>query len=195
MGKLKSRATYADLERLPENMVGEILDGELFASPRPASPHAVAASNIGGELYGPFGRRGGGGGPGGWWFLLEPELHFGQDVLVPDLAGWRRERMPRVPDVKAFELPPDWVCEVISPSTARIDRTRKARIYARAGVRHRWYVDPLARTLEVFRLQDRQWLQVAEYDGDVRVRAEPFDAIELDLTHWWLEPDPDAPPE
>ena len=148
--KGKGPATYADIQALPEHLVGEILDGELIVSPRPASPHAVAASRLMIELGGPFDR--GRGGPGGWTILTEPELHFGPQVMVPDLAGWRRERMPQVPDVPFFELEPDWVCEVLSPSTARIDRSRKMRHYARARVQHVWLVDPLATTLEVFRL-------------------------------------------
>jgi Uma2 family endonuclease len=122
----KPPATYEDLKRVPDNMVAEILDGELITTPRPASPHAHAASTIGIDVGGPFSRdTGGSGGPGGWWILFEPELHLHGDVLVPDIAGWRRERMPRLPNVAAFELPPDWVCEVLSPRTARTDRTRR----------------------------------------------------------------------
>ncbi len=115
----------------------------------------------------------------------EPELHFGLNVIVPDLAGWRRERMPRVPDVPFFELPPDWLCEVLSPSTARIDRSRKMRHYARARVQHIWLVDPIATTLEVYRLDGDGWRLVDAYGGDAKVRPEPFDAVELDLTNLW----------
>src|SRR5438309_11917686 len=123
---VRRRATYDDLLKLPEHLVGEIIDGELIVSPRPASPHAIASSAMGADLFGPFHRSSGGGsGPGGWWILDEPELHFREDVLVPDLAGWRRERMPKVPNVPAFELPPDWVGEIVSPSTERVDRPRK----------------------------------------------------------------------
>ncbi|MFL5304554.1 MAG: Uma2 family endonuclease [Polyangia bacterium] len=179
----KGPATYADIEALPEHVVGEILDGELIVSPRPASPHAVAASQLGVDLAGPFGRQKGG--PGGWVILDEPELHFGLNVIVPDLAGWRRERMPQVPSVPFFELPPDWLCEVVSPPTARIDRTRKMRHYARARVQHIWLVDPLATTLEVFRLDGDGWRLVDAYGGDAKVRPEPFDAVELDLTNLW----------
>ncbi|MEA2625799.1 MAG: hypothetical protein QOD06_1844, partial [Candidatus Binatota bacterium] len=147
--------TYADLEALPENVVGEIVDGELFASPRPASPHALAETTIGSDVVSRFhGPPGGADRPGGWWILMEPELHLGQDVLVPDLAGWRRERMPKFPNVAAFTLAPDWLCEVISPSTARLDRSRKMRVYAREGVAHLWLVDPLARILEIYRLEN-----------------------------------------
>ncbi|HYO70750.1 MAG TPA: Uma2 family endonuclease, partial [Archangium sp.] len=143
-------ATYADLEALPANMVGELIAGELYASPRPATPHVVAASRLGGELIGPFDR--GRGGPGGWLLLDEPELHFGEDVLVPDLCGWRRERMPRPPRTAAITLAPDWVCEVLSPSTRALDRAVKLPVFAREGVRNVWLVDAEARTLEVLRL-------------------------------------------
>ena len=125
------------------------------------------------------------GAPGGWWILLEPELHFGEDVLVPDLAGWRRERMPAFPNVAAFELAPDWVCEVVSPSTARIDRGRKLGVYARENVPYLWFVDPLARTLEVFRLDAGRWVVVEVHEGARVLRAEPFDAVELDTARWW----------
>jgi len=185
VGKTQKReATYDDLLKLPENLVGELIDGELFASPRPASPHAHATKVMTIDLGGPFDRSPSG--PGGWWFLVEPELHFGKNVVVPDLAAWRRERMPTMPSVSAFELAPDWVCEVISPSTGRIDRGKKMRVYARAKVAHLWIVDPLARTVENYRLENERWLLLDTYEGEGRVRAEPFDAIELDLAGWWI---------
>lgn len=180
----KRPATYEDLVALPEHQVGQIIDGELIAQPRPASRHARSSSALNGELYGPFDR--GRGGPGGWYLLMEPELHFGRDVLVPDLAGWRRDRMPELPDTPYFTQPPDWVCEVLSPSTASLDRTRKKRIYAREGVGHIWLVDPQARTLEVFRLSGGQWLEQGTWSDDERVRAEPFEALELELGVLWL---------
>jgi Uma2 family endonuclease len=178
-----SRATYADLLALPANVVGEILGGTLVTHPRPAAPHAVAASALGGELHSPFGR--GRGGPGGWVILDEPELHLADDVVVPELAGWRRERMPEIPDCAAFELPPDWVCEVLSPSTSTIDRVTKLPIYAHAGVSHAWLVDPLEKTLEVFRREGAFWLLLEAHRDDAVVRAEPFDAIELELSALW----------
>jgi Uma2 family endonuclease len=185
MGKTQKReATYDDLLKLPENLVGELIDGELFASPRPASPHAHAAQTLTVDLGGPFSRSPGG--PGGWWFLSEPELHFGKNVVVPDIAAWRRERMPTVPNVAAFELAPDWVCEVISPSTGRIDRGKKTRVYARAKVAHMWIIDPLQRTFENYRLENGRWSLLDTYEGEGRVRAEPFDAIELDMAGWWI---------
>jgi Uma2 family endonuclease len=181
------RATYHDLVNLPDHVVGEILDGELFASPRPASPHAFAASVLGSDLIGGFQRPPGDpGGLGGWWILHEPELHFGDDVLVPDIAGWRHARMPRVPDTAYFTLPPDWVCEVISPSTGRIDRGRKMAIYARAGVAHLWIVDPLAQTVESYRLAGDHWLLLRTASGDGPARIEPFEALEVTLARWWI---------
>jgi Uma2 family endonuclease len=182
------RATYEDVLNAPENKVAEILDGELVLSPRPASPHATASSRLGVELGGPFDR--GRGGPGGWWILDEPELHFGEDVLVPDLSGWRRERMPAVPVVAFFTLPPDWVCEVLSPSTERIDRAKKLRLYAAAGVAHAWLVDPIERTLEVLRLRDGAWTIVCVFAGSELVRAEPFAEVELALGDLWLDAAP-----
>src|SRR5437867_8866934 len=176
----RRRATYADLLEVPEHLVAEIIDGELLTSPRPASPHALAASAIGSALFDRFnGPPGGADRPGGWWILFEPELHLGEDVLVPDHAGWRRERMPLLPDVAAFTLAPDWVCEVISPSTARIDRGRKMRIYAREGVSHLWFVEPLLETLETYRLEAGRWVVLDTHTADDTVRAEPFEAVEL----------------
>jgi Uma2 family endonuclease len=189
MNPAQRRATYDDLLKVPDILVAEILDGELFTSPRPASPHAQASSVLRGALD-PFARRiGGPGGPGGWWILFEPELHFGADVLVPDLAGWRRERMPVLHNVAYFELAPDWVCEVVSPSTARIDRVRKVPIYARESVAHLWLVDPLQQTLEVFRLEGRHWVLVSTHGGAEEVQAAPFEALALDMGRWWLEPE------
>lgn len=182
----RAKATYDEVLRAPENMVAEIIDGELVLSPRPASPHGHAGTMMTVDLAGPFARRPGGSEPGGWWILVEPELHLGKQVLVPDLAGWRRERLPTMPAVPWFELPPDWVCEIISPSSVARDRMQKMRIYARSGLPHAWLVDPLAQLLEVFRLVDGHWLVVDSFAGEMKVRAEPFDAVELELARWWL---------
>jgi Uma2 family endonuclease len=182
---VKRRATYEDLLQVPPHLVAEIVDGELHVSPRPASRHALASSALGSELGPPFHR--GRGGPGGWWIIDEPELHFGDDIVVPDLAGWRRERLPEFPDTPAFSLAPDWACEVVSPSTERLDRAKKMPVYAAAGVPHLWLVNPTARTVEVYRLADGRWLLLATHEGAQRVRAEPFEAVELDLAPLWGE--------
>lgn len=173
--------------QVPDTKVAEIIDGELIVSPRPASPHALAATRLGGDLLGPFdGPPGAPPAPGGWWILLEPELHFGDDVLVPDWAGWRRERLPVLENVPFFTLAPDWVCEIVSPSTGRIDRSRKMRHYAADGIAHLWLVDPLQQTLEVYRLESGRWVVAGTHGGGETVRVEPFEAVEIRLAHWWL---------
>jgi len=178
-------ATYDDLMQVPDIMVAEIVDGELHASPRPAPRHAYTGAAVGG-VFGPpyqFGR----GGPGGWWILYEPELHLGRNVLVPDWAGWRRSRMPALPDTAYFALAPDWVCEILSPSTASLDRVKKLAIYAREQVRHAWLIDPVARTLEVLRLEGTRWTLLATHEGADIVHAEPFDATPLELALFWAD--------
>jgi Uma2 family endonuclease len=192
-GRAGKPASYEDILALPENKVGEIADGELFVSPRPAPRHSLAASTLGGDLIGPFSR--GRGGPGGWLILDEPELHLGADVLVPDIGGWRRERMPRLPTTAWFELAPDWVCEVLSPSTALLDRTRKQRIYGRNGVSWLWFVDPLARLLEAWRLEHGEWILSGAFGGDEPARIPPFEAVAIELQDLWepLPPAPDTP--
>jgi Uma2 family endonuclease len=146
----------------------------------------VATSVLGGDLGPPY-HGAGRGGPGGRWILFEPELHLGDEVLVPDLAGWRRSRMPTLPDTAYFTLPPDWVCEVLSPGTARLDRQKKLAIYAREGVARTWLVDPIQRTLEVLRLEGGHWVIVAIHADQETVRAEPFDAIALELPRLWVD--------
>jgi Uma2 family endonuclease len=184
--KTKRPATYQDVLDAPEHMVAELIDDELFLWPRPAGPHTLVGSYLGGELHGPFSR--GRGGPGGWLILDEPELHLGKKrVCVPDLAGWRRERMSTVPDDHQFTIAPDWVCEVASRSTEKFDRAKKLPIYAAAGIRHAWLVHPGHRTLEVLRLVDGNWMLVGIYADNETVRAEPFDAIELDLATLWKD--------
>jgi Uma2 family endonuclease len=184
------RATYADLEAVPPGKVAELVDGGLYVFPRPALPHTRAASSLGVSLGGPFDH--GRDGPGGWLILDEPELHFPHptrpevEILVPDLAGWRRERMPEMPETAFATLAPDWICEVLSPSTKAHDRDRKMPIYARQGVRWAWLVDPGERTLDVYTLSDGgRWAEPRTYQGAARVRAVPFDAIELDLALLW----------
>ncbi len=183
----KREARYEDLLKLPEHLVGEILDGELHTHPRPAPRHARAYSVLGGRIGNAFDF--GSEGPGGWWILDEPELHFGEDVVVPDLAGWRRERMPQLPETPWFELAPDWVCEILSPSTARVDRVLKMPLYARKGVQHLWLLDPDLRTLEVYQLDSSgdlpRWLLLESLGGDAPVRQPPFEAVEFSLGTLW----------
>ena len=185
-------ATYADLEAVPPNQVAQIVNGMLHVMPRPAPRHARVASRLGAKLMGPFDL--GEGGPGGWQILFEPELHFpnaavtaGKDVLVPDLAGWQVERMPELPDSAHFTLAPDWICEVLSTSTEKVDREEKMPIYAREGVPHAWLVDPIARTLEVYELEGRRWGRAVVYRDSARVRIPPFDAIEINLSVLWTK--------
>jgi Uma2 family endonuclease len=182
---LKTGATYDDLRDVPDDFVAEMFDGELYASPRPAVRHAHAASVLGGKLMEPF--HNGRNGPGGWVILHEPELHFDNDVLVPDLAGWRRERMPEAPDEAYITLAPDWVCEVLSPATEPLDRGKKLRIYARENVAHVWLVDPVRRMLEVLSLESGMWTALALLEDRDRARVAPFEAIELELGELWIQ--------
>jgi hypothetical protein len=188
--KLGPRATYADLEAVARTKVAELIHGTLHILPRPAPRHARALTSLTGRLHGPFDL--GEGGPGGWWILDEPELHFPDptapgedDAIVPDLAAWRRERMPRLPK-ETFWLAPDWVCEILSQSTEDVDRDEKMPIYARQGVRHAWLIDPVAQTLEVVALgADGAWGKPEVHRDFERVRVEPFAAIEIDLSVLW----------
>lgn len=185
----KAPATYDDVLAAPEHMVAEIVDHVLHVQPRPRMRHAVAASAMGGELGGPFQR--GRGGPGGWWIVDEPELHLGEAVLVPDLAGWRRERLPAMPDVAFMTLPPDWCCEVLSPGTRRLDLTRKREIYGEHGVGWLWFVDPDARTLEAFALEGGRWVLLAAKHGNDPIALAPFDAVTFPLDALW-PPEPEG---
>jgi Uma2 family endonuclease len=178
---------YAQLVALPEHLTGEIINGRLYAQPRPTTLHALAGSALGGELYSPYHK--GRGGPGGWWILIEPEIHFIRDteVLVPDLAGWRRERMPRLPRDQRIEVPPDWVCEILSPSTARKDRVVKMPVYARYGVAYLWLIDPLAHTLEAFALDKGRWTLIGSFQEQDQVSVAPFAEITLELGGLWTD--------
>jgi Uma2 family endonuclease len=178
-------ASYEDLLKVPDNLVAEIFGGELYTSPRPRGPHSAASSALGALLVPPFWF--GHGGPGGWWILDEPELHLGGDVAVPDLAGWRRQRMPKPPEGVEFSLAPDWVCEVLSPSTERTDRVLKLPVYARAGIPHLWLVNPIERILEVLLLEAGRWVVAATHGGNDLVRAAPFAEVEIDLLLLWGE--------
>jgi Uma2 family endonuclease len=176
---------YEQLLALPDNLTGEIINGGLYTQPRPSGRHGVVEGELGASLLPPFQR--GRGGPGGWWIIPEPEVHFVRDsvVTVPDLAGWRRERMPNIPDDHRFEIVPDWVCEILSPSTAKKDRVLKLPLYAHYQVRHVWLIDPLAKTLEAFALTEQGWLLIATLQDDDAVSVPPFDAISFSLADLW----------
>lgn len=184
-GPLGRAASYKDLCDVPDHLIAEILEGDLWVSPRPAMRHSHAAATLSAELIPPF--QHGRGGPGGWWLLYEPEVHLTDDVLVPDLAGWRRDRLEKIGNPAYMTQPPQWVCEILSPSTAKIDRNQKLRIYARERVSHVWLIDPIARTLEVLRLVDGRWVGVTTLKDDAVVQAEPFDAVPFPLTRIWPE--------
>lgn len=183
----KVPATYQDVLDAPPHMVAEIVDGALSLQPRPASRHALAASRLGVRVGKPFDEDGL---DGGWWIIDEPELHFGPQIVVPDLAGWSRERMPDYPDTPFFTLAPDWVCEVLSPSARTHDLIAKRRVYAEAGVAHLWFVDPDARTLEAFRLTPEGWLLLGMVEADEEVAMAPFAAAPFGLGALW----PPEPP-
>ena len=179
----KEKTVYEKWLELPEHVVGEIIKGELHVSPRPAPKHARASTKLSGQLDGPF--DAGSNGPGGWIILFEPEIHLESNIMVPDIAGWRRERMPQIPDEAFFSIVPDWACEVLSPSTAVLDRTKKMPLYASQGVKHFWLVDPIIRTLEVYENDHMNWKLLYTYANDDKVRAAPFDAIEIELSALW----------
>lgn len=184
MQPARKLATYQDLLDAPQGAPAQLIAGDLVLSPRPSMAHQTVTSVLGMDLGSPF-DRGHGGGPGGWWIRDEPELHLGGDVLVPDLAGWRRARVGQLPATSFVSIAPDWVCEVLSESTASTDRVRKMPIYRREGVTHVWLIDPGRRTLEVFRADGDRWTLVNAHADDERVRVEPFEAIELELSALW----------
>ena len=185
--QLLQKASYQDVLDAPPTKVAEVMRGRLYLMPRPAPPHVTAGSAVEGNLYLPFVR--GRGGPGGWRIVAEPELHFdgapGQTILVPDVAGWRRERMPRLPKTAYFTVTPDWVCEVLSPSTRRRDLGAKRDLYAREGIPHLWLVDPLLHTLDTFALQEGEWYPLGQLTGKADVRQPPFDALTFPLADLW----------
>ena len=183
----KRPKTWEDLAELPEGCVGEIVGGEIVLLPRPNPPHGRTQAKLHAKIGGAFDL--GEGGPGGWEIRVEPGIRFGEEIRVPDLAGWRSERFEE-PNEGPLLVIPDWVCEIVSPSTARSDRTAKLRLYAQHGARHYWIIDPERQTLEVYRLEGKVWVVAATFGGDERVRAEPFDAVEIELARLWMPPAP-----
>jgi Uma2 family endonuclease len=180
---LQRPATLADLEGLPETVVGEIIDGTLYTHPRPRAGHSYVASRLMARLDGPFqdAREG----PGGWWIVIEPGIRL-EDApeFVPDLAGWHRERVPEFPD-GSWSVAPDWACEILSPSTRAYDQRIKRPYYARIGIRHLWFIDLDARTLTVSELINGRWVELGVHGEDDVIRAAPFDALELKLGELW----------
>lgn len=187
------RASYQDVLDAPEHLVAEIVDGVLHTHPRPAPLHAYAYATLGAKLRSLFGRGGGNGAGGGWLILLEPELHLGKDILVPDVAGWRQERMPAPPNTAYFTVAPDWVCEILSPSTRTLDKSGKRDVYAREGIAHLWFVDPEAQMLEVFELRDGHWTLLETATGEAEVSPPPFGSAPLNLGDLWWQSTPQPP--
>ena len=182
-----SAPTRADLAALPENIVGEIIEGVLYTAPRPRALHSNIESVLVGDLNAPFQR--GRGGPGGWWILIEPGIELPEATeIVPGIAGWRRERLPELPREAPIRVVPDWVCEILSPTTRRHDQLIKRPFYARVGVANLWMIDIEARTLSVARLVDGQWLETAVHGGAEEIRAEPFATVALPMADWWPHP-------
>ena len=186
----RRRAGYQDVLDAPEHKVAEIVDGVLYTQPRPAPLHAYAYVKLGARLENLLNYRSDNG-DGGWLVLLEPELHLGEDILVPDLAAWRLERMPEPPATAYFTVAPDWVCEILSPATRVLDQGAKRDVYAREGITHLWFVDPVARTLEVFELRDGHWTLLQSATGETEVAPPPFSATPLQLgSLWWTKQPP-----
>ena len=177
------RATYQDVLDAPPYKVAEVVDGILHIFDRPASLHVLAGSTLGRYIGTPF--HDGRGGSGDWWILKEPQFHMGEDIVVPDIAGWRRERMPVFPDAAYFTLAPDWVCEVLSPSTRKLDLGGKSAVYARAGVSHIWFVDPIARSLEARELRGAKWVEIATLHDEATVSLPPFEVVSFSLGNLW----------
>jgi Uma2 family endonuclease len=183
--RANKKASYEDLYSIPENMTGEILDGELIVTPRPSRSHMYALSTLDREIGPPYGL--GRGGPGGWIILVEPEIMLGENTLIPDLGGWRKERFPFREEHNWISVAPNWVCEILSPRTVQVDKIRKMPLYARHGVGHIWLLDPGARTMDVFALESGRWVLLGSHAEDDKVRAEPFPEIEFNLGGLWLE--------
>lgn len=176
-------ASYQEIIDLPENMVGEIINGHLKTHPRPVPKHTLAASSIGDELVSPFQK--GRGGPGGWWILDEPECHLEGNILVPDIAGWRKQKMPSLPEAAWFEIVPDWICEILSQSTARLDRIIKMPLYAKLGVNHLWLIDPNLQTLEAYALLESNWSLIATFADNDEISIAPFAEHSFTLSVLW----------
>lgn len=180
-------ATYADLLALPQDTRAEVLGGDVVLSPAPLPRHSKAQGSARRFLGGPFDDDDGHGGPGGWWIFVEVDVRLSpHDIVRPDLAGWRRERLSQPGRVRPIEVVPDWVCEVLSPSTAARDRITKRRLYAQAQIPFYWLIDPELRAVEALALRDGAWVELGVFDETATARIAPFDAIELDIGRLFL---------
>ena len=175
-------ATREDLESLPDDVIGEIIDGTLYTSPRPRSLHTRVMSEVHSVVHSAYDAARSG--PGGWWIQVEPGIVLpGAPELVPDVAGWRRPSLPTLPDL--MDRVPNWVCEILSPSTRWLDLKKKRPYYASIGVEYMWLIDPATQTLTISKNTNGQWTELGSYVADEKIRAEPFDGIEIDLSSWW----------
>lgn len=182
MTAVRSLATYDDLLALPEDARGEVVHGAVHVHPSPLPRHAKVQGALRRYIGGPFDDDDGAGGPGGWWILLEVDVQLSpHDIVRPDLAGWRRERLPQPWDQRPIDVVPDWICEVTSPSNARHDRVTKARLYLESGVAHLWLVDPDTRVLEALVREDQRWVEAGRFSDGDRARIPPFEDVELDV--------------
>jgi Uma2 family endonuclease len=186
MGSLpKTKNVYEQWLELPDNITGEIISGNLIASPRPGPKHANVSSSLNVKVGGPY-HHGDSGGPGGWLILFEPEIHINDDIVVPDFAGWKRERLSSPPDEPYFSVVPDWVCEILSPGSVKIDRVVKQQLYLNWSVNHYWIIDPILKSVEVLERSGAHWVIKGIYSENNKMRAVPFDSIEIDLSSlWW----------
>ena len=184
--------TLADLDALPPGIVGEIIEGVLYTMTKPRMRHQRTGTGIGGDLRGPFDL--GRGGPGGWWIVAEPGIELPNDTkeISPDVAGWRRERMPEMPGDEPIRIVPDWVCEILSKTTRRHDQLVKMPYYAKVGVTYAWVVDLDARVLTAYRLEGGAWRVIGAYSDETEARIEPFDVVPLHVADWWPPSAPDT---
>ncbi|MBI2389268.1 MAG: Uma2 family endonuclease [Deltaproteobacteria bacterium] len=182
MDPARKLATYGDLAALPEDLRAEIIAGDITKLPAPLPEHGRVQRTLSRHVGGPFDDDDGRGGPGGWWILVEVDVQLDvHDVVRPDVAGWKRERLPSPWGKRPITVAPDWICEVLSPTNEAHDRVKKRRLYAKAGVAFYWIIDPAERTLEALRLVDGVWVDAGSFDEEATARIPPFDSIELEV--------------
>ncbi|MEZ4220590.1 MAG: Uma2 family endonuclease [Polyangiaceae bacterium] len=170
---------------LAEGENAEVIRGVLVTAPALLPRHSSVRGRLRRLIGGAFDDDDGAGGPGGWWIFLEVDVRLSpHDIVRPDIAGWRRQRLPEPWDMRPIDVVPDWICEIISTSNAGRDRVTKRELYAKHGVLHYWIADPVARTLETLRLDPEagHWVDAGAFDASGRARIAPFTAIEIDLS-------------